>query len=67
MMLFQTRLGPKPFSTETTDISFDKVFSVPTAPTTNETEQSRQIVEENEEVPPPEEVFAEKVSFSFEF
>jgi coronin-7 len=28
----QPRLGPKPFSSETSDISFDKVFSVPAVP-----------------------------------
>lgn len=28
----QPRLGPKPFSSETSEISFDKVFAVPAAP-----------------------------------
>ncbi|CRK99981.1 CLUMA_CG013274, isoform B [Clunio marinus] len=30
-----TRLGPKPFSTDSAEISFDKVFAVPVAPSTD--------------------------------
>lgn len=48
--LFQTRLGPKPFSSEAAEISFDKVFSVPTAPTSEP-------VAEAEEPEPMAEVF----------
>lgn len=29
---FQPRLGPKPFTSASGDVSFDKVFSVPSAP-----------------------------------
>lgn len=55
--IFQTRLGPKPFSTDAAEISFDKVFAVPSAPITAEVDPSRQIVEEKEEeVPAPVEL-----------
>jgi hypothetical protein len=53
--ILQSRLGPKPFSTDAAEISFDKVFAVPTAPTTNEVDSNRQIAEEEEEVPAPTE------------
>jgi len=32
----QPRLGPKPFSSTTGDVSFDKVFAVPLAPGSHE-------------------------------
>lgn len=63
--IFQSRLGPKPFSTEAADISFDKVFAVPTAPTTND-DSNRHIVEEKEEeIPAPAEITEEKVCSIF--
>lgn len=31
-IIFQPRLGPKPFSMGSGDVSFDKVFAVPQAP-----------------------------------
>lgn len=40
---FQPRLGPKPFTSSSSDISFDKVFSVPQVPGTDfvDTDQAR--------------------------
>lgn len=35
-LLVQPRLGPKPFSSTTGDVSFDKVFAVPLAPGSHE-------------------------------
>lgn len=48
--IFQTRLGPKPFSTESAEVSFDKVFAVPTAPTTDFSESDANV---EEPVDPP--------------
>lgn len=33
---FQPRLGPKPFSSNAADVTFDKVFAVPVAPGSQE-------------------------------
>lgn len=44
----QPRLGPKPFSSEQSDITFDKVFAVPAAPKEIKTKESEPTEEEIE-------------------
>lgn len=67
----QTRLGPKPFSTESAEVSFDKVFAVPTPPS-NDKETKNLVNEDDRELlkvepqitePPPPAI--EDVSWRF--
>lgn len=47
----QPRLGPKPFSTEPTEFSFDQVFSVPQFPSTEDSaEIDGEVISTKEEI-----------------
>lgn len=52
----QPRLGPKPFSSEPSEISFDQVFSVPQFPSTDDIEET-----DNQEIVTKEEITLESI------
>jgi hypothetical protein len=49
LIFLQTRLGPKPFSNESAEVSFDKVFAVPIPPS-NDREKNNLVNEDDREL-----------------